>query len=348
MEERVETALYQKYGPSPPILARERLAAEIQSSIRGAKREDLKQIISFCDMLKFHNCPYYFAQTAASSFLFYLLGLSPTNPLPPHYICPVCHRMEFIFDDSTIDGCDLSPRRCTCGALMEVDGHNLKGEYYLADERLMGLVMIPVNRYAEIVSLAMELYKPNEQPVEPYAPDQFAVFPSVALATDTELPSYCENWFNPLSIGSTKQFILRNLRSLLPIEDHGKNQNTRRVLQSMCTRIETFFSAIRYVSLMRFCWKEDVDITAFLDSVPLPDGILFREDVFDHYIGLGVTAEVAYRQMNRLKRGRQETISLNTQEHLRFIEKARVYASMPSKVWAIEYLLSMAKKGLYT
>lgn len=345
MEERAETALYQKYGPSPHILARERLAAELQS-IRGAKRDDLKQIISFCDMLKLYNCPFYFAKTAASSFLFYLLGLSSTNPLPPHYICPVCHRMEFIFDDSTIDGFDLSPRRCICGALMDMDGHNLKSEYFLADERLMGLVIIPVNRYIEIVSSAVELYKPNNQPVEPYAPEQFAVFHSFALATDTALPSYCKNWFSPLNIGSAKQFILRNLRSLLPIEDHGKSQNIRRVLQNMCTRIETFSSAVRYVSLMRFRWKEDVDITAFLASVPLPDGILFREDAFDHYIGLGVTAEVAYRQMKRLKGGRQETISLNIQEHLNFIEKTRVYASMPSKAWAIEYLLSMAKKGL--
>ena len=224
----------------------------------------------------------------------------------------------------------------------------MNSEYFLADERLMGLIMIPVNRYAEIVSLAVKLDKPNEQPVEPYAPDQFAVFPSVALATDTELPSYCENWFSPLNIGSAKRFILRNLRSLLPIEDQGEDRNIRLALQSMCTRIETFSSAVRYVSLMRFRWKEDVDITTFLASVPLPDGILFREDTFDHYMGLGVTSDVAYRQMNRLKRGRPETINLNRQEHLRFIEKARVYASMPSKVWAIEYLLSMAKKGLYT
>lgn len=64
--------------------------------------------------------------TQGSTLMAYLLEISDINPLPAHYLCPQCRRVEFTEADS---GFDLPERVCpTCGAPMNGDGHNLPFE----------------------------------------------------------------------------------------------------------------------------------------------------------------------------------------------------------------------------
>ncbi|MDE7225065.1 MAG: helix-turn-helix domain-containing protein [Acetatifactor sp.] len=64
-----------------------------------------------------------------ASLAAFVTGASETNPLPPHYYCPRCRRLEFVSDVS--DGWDLPFRRCVCGESMIGDGHNLPFETLL-------------------------------------------------------------------------------------------------------------------------------------------------------------------------------------------------------------------------
>ncbi len=63
--------------------------------------------------------------SAGSSFIAYLLGATDINPLPRHEYCPHCHATKFIGTGTPFD---KAPIRCSCGAEIETDGHNLPFE----------------------------------------------------------------------------------------------------------------------------------------------------------------------------------------------------------------------------
>lgn len=53
-----------------------------------------------------------------ASFVAFVMGATEINPLPPHYYCPRCRRLEFVSD--VHDGWDLPPKRCTCRENLDV------------------------------------------------------------------------------------------------------------------------------------------------------------------------------------------------------------------------------------
>ena len=64
--------------------------------------------------------------TLSSCFAAYLLGTSDINPLPLHYLCPVCKRMEFVSDKAL--PWDMQDKPCGCGAMMRADGFDIPYE----------------------------------------------------------------------------------------------------------------------------------------------------------------------------------------------------------------------------
>lgn len=53
----------------------------------------------------------------------WLMNTSIINPLPPHTVCPKCHRA--VFHPEVKDGWDLPESRCTCGTTLVRDGHDI-------------------------------------------------------------------------------------------------------------------------------------------------------------------------------------------------------------------------------
>ena len=60
-----------------------------------------------------------------SSFIAYLLGATDINPLPRHEYCPQCHCIQFSGEGSPFDKAEL---KCSCGADLVSDGHNIPFE----------------------------------------------------------------------------------------------------------------------------------------------------------------------------------------------------------------------------
>ena len=58
-----------------------------------------------------------------SLFVSYLLGITNENPLPLHYFCPKCKRVEFV--DELLSPMDLETKPCVCGADMVPDGYDI-------------------------------------------------------------------------------------------------------------------------------------------------------------------------------------------------------------------------------
>ena len=57
------------------------------------------------------------------SFIGWLLGGTNANPLPPHYYCPQCKRVEFVSGIKC--GIDLPDKMCNCGHVYNKDGFGL-------------------------------------------------------------------------------------------------------------------------------------------------------------------------------------------------------------------------------
>ncbi|UQZ87484.1 DNA polymerase III PolC-type [Paenibacillus konkukensis] len=77
-----------------------------------------------------HKQPVGARGSAGASITAYFTGITEINPLPPHYLCKSCKRVEWI--DDAGNGFDLIDRTCPqCGGMMQGDGHNIPQEMFL-------------------------------------------------------------------------------------------------------------------------------------------------------------------------------------------------------------------------
>ena len=58
-----------------------------------------------------------------SSFIAWLLGATNVNPLPAHYYCPKCKKIEFVSNVKC--GLDAPDKKCSCGTAYEKDGFGI-------------------------------------------------------------------------------------------------------------------------------------------------------------------------------------------------------------------------------
>ena len=117
--ERCYAKLEEKYGgwdlarqrldEALDYLKKSRTAAHMQFGMYMAELSRQEKTAMYCNH--------------AVSIIDYLLGMSPVDPLPPHYFCINCGHLHT--DDSVQDGFDLPPKNCPhCGKPMRRDGHD--------------------------------------------------------------------------------------------------------------------------------------------------------------------------------------------------------------------------------
>ena len=131
---KAEKALFEKYGETPDIQIVNRFLSEKRFLADYGVAEYFDELAGICrESIEKYNEKLIAKNTVSCCFTAYLLGASDINPLPMHYYCPKCKRVEWV-DDLDNDKCLFDMRHtrtCECGAEMKIDGYDIPWETYL-------------------------------------------------------------------------------------------------------------------------------------------------------------------------------------------------------------------------
>ncbi|MBQ1568031.1 MAG: PolC-type DNA polymerase III [Erysipelotrichaceae bacterium] len=121
------------YGEKLPEFIEDRIEKELHSIISNG----YGVIYFVCHlMVKRSNDDGYIVGSrgsVGSSLVATLSDITEVNPLPPHYICPKCHKLIWMKDVAS--GYDLPDKNCPdCGSKMTGDGQNIPFETFLGFE----------------------------------------------------------------------------------------------------------------------------------------------------------------------------------------------------------------------
>ena len=128
----VKTTANQKYGTPLPSEIQTRLDDELNSIISHG----YGVIYWLSSMIvNWTNKQGYIVGSrgsVGSSLVAMFSGISEVNPLPPHYLCPKCHHIEWADKNTYDSGFDLKPKACPkCGHELDRDGQNIPFEVFL-------------------------------------------------------------------------------------------------------------------------------------------------------------------------------------------------------------------------
>ena len=146
--------------------------------------------------------------TDSSCFVAYLMGASDINPLPLHYRCSQCGRIEFIENKCALPF-DIADKPCECGHTMRADGFDIPYEMYMGKRAPWTHLNIAypfiqtaekiVREKAQGIYRIVKLTKPNFEPLKfvflPYdgnpdfeenvdaVDDKYLDFPQITVAS---------------------------------------------------------------------------------------------------------------------------------------------------------------------
>lgn len=141
--------IFELYGETPEIQIVNRFFSEKRFLADYGVAEYFDELSGICrESIEKYNEKLIAKNTVSCCFTAYLLGAGEINPLPTHYYCRKCKRVEWL-DDLDNDKCLFDMRHartCECGAEMRIDGYDIPWETYLPyAQRLKSKDPVPEN-----------------------------------------------------------------------------------------------------------------------------------------------------------------------------------------------------------
>jgi len=153
--EKAKARLHEVYGNCPHVSIVGRFESEKQIILRKDLIVHFDFLAKLAQATRDEGSDSFIFGNINASFVAWLLGITPVNPLEPHYYCPDCKKIEFVPESE--DGWDLPEKNCDCGCRMNRDGHSIPCE--LALEKLNKSMAFDVNMPDSAQKKAKEMLK---------------------------------------------------------------------------------------------------------------------------------------------------------------------------------------------
>ncbi|MBQ9084119.1 MAG: hypothetical protein IJY24_00515 [Clostridia bacterium] len=232
----------------------------------------------------------------SSSFLAYLLGAHNVNPLPPHYFCPICGRLELVPEAKS--GFDLEEKIC-CSKPMIRDGHGLSASIYkpfFKDSSIFSL-RVSDNVAALAGEMVEEFY--SLHPEIERSEHRFVITPAEEQNVLSKLRERTGVEFDSLPT----EEVMEAFRSLKLHGIYRFGGDVPREVLSL-TQPESFNELVRSCSVYHGTGSYvDSGKNLLISGHSINDIITSKDDIFDYALAHGCSFTVAELEMMRAATG---------------------------------------------
>lgn len=309
------------YGENPPI----RISNRFKTDEMILDGHEVLLWMGFFGKLKekFDENNAYFEIRGAqmgASFIAWLLGGTNVNPLPAHYYCPVCKKVEFVMDEYC--GLDLPDHICSCGEKYQKDGFGISEinmyplktfndivgsantiEYvkkcmvdYFAgygEVRVLNVIFkedIQAANTGETINTRFALFSREkakaypEEVIDIHSEDYFAMLSELSVLSVLEIKSNSDDKKKISNIEYTPQQINDYFRYAIE-NDKFKIDYSEKKLDRIFSDIENpKFKDLIILYALSYgtgVWNDDTE-RLYNQGIPLADMIYCREDVYEY------------------------------------------------------------------
>jgi len=303
--------------------------------------QDLATVYELSRWLKAQNIPFFVEHVTASGLIPYLLGITHTNPLPPHTFCPECKKLHW--NRGYKDGFDIPAAVCPeCGADLIRDGHNLVWQEYCSYGLIPTYgVWLPKAVREKIKAWLENHWLKHEWesfwgPVKPenYSTDAGALHFIFALDEET-----IHRDFHQRTVTAEQR------EELVRLVGEKWEKHAGPELPYPKTAAE----ALAVYELIGDGHTGNGDIKCFLDSgLTVSDLICCREDVFHYLCDHGFIEKDAFRGMTHVRKGKGFPVITDEMQNARdkwVLKQCADVSWLPSKASDLERLLFQLRGG---
>lgn len=312
----INKALQCSYGTNPDKLIEKRIEEEWMAIDRQGAFVDVISLYEFTKWLKGNSVPYYMMHTAGASLIFYLLGITFGNPLPPHSYCPKCNKVYWkplYLDGFDIpnDFCDsfegtpeiidmpdlIANVKCTEDNTRLIhDGHNIPWQSLWGYENsfLQFTIRLPVgvyNKVYEYLSTHCQLADGNSVFDDNV---KELIVSKISFIFDLNVNNKVNNFYNHTFTYDDADYVINNWKSFISdinsdIPEPGN--------------IADMFSIYGMLSSNGIL---DETTRFMIDKLLYPpsDLISFREDIYQYLISHGFSEQNAWQGMEQVRKGK--------------------------------------------
>ena len=310
LREEISAALQRRYSLLPDPEITRRVEAEWAALRASRTVPEAAALYELTLWLRRRGFPFWLCGSCASSLIFYLLGMTSANPLPPHYYCPQCRQVHWAPYHS--DGFDL-PERRICeedGSPLQGDGHNIPwqslwsgegdflpdGQYQMRLSSAAYPVLAPFLKNHWLRDLRLD-----GEAVEPYPNIRVLKLSCLSLVFTIDPGEAAPDFHNVELNASCVAPALADSEALMnPDRDVGDPGETP------LPPPRTFAELVYSCGLLHSAGVWDRRAAFMVDQLgySLPDLIAFRDDVFFYLQAHGLPQQEARRGMDQVRRGR--------------------------------------------
>lgn len=310
LREEISAALQRRYSLLPDPAAARRVEEEWAALQASQTVPEAAALYELTLWLRRRGFPFWLCGSCASSLIFYLLGMTSANPLPPHYYCPQCRQIHWAPHHA--DGFDL-PERRICeedGSPLQGDGHNIPWQALWSGEA----DFLPDGQYQMRLSSAaypalapflknhwLRNLRPDGGAVEPYPNIRVLKLSCLSLVFTIDPEEAAPDFHNVELNASCVAPALADSEALM-----NPDRDAETPAGTPLPAPRSFAELVYACGLLHSAGVWDRRSAFMVDQLgySLPDLIAFRDDVFFYLQSHGLSSQEARRGMDQVRRGR--------------------------------------------